>query len=187
MYALLDQQSGGGMTGTVDPGVTNLRSTYHTGRYSGCSVRRMTVKPGWARKRPTTARLLPPTTEKPDQAQAPGERSSWRLNRDEQRTLIITFVGGLGSIVAAACFIGGAIALARYESFYSLGAWAALTGYWVLVFVALVLIRRLRRVRARRRGRSVSVSVMEWFALLCGGFGVVLALTVWIGLAAGIK
>jgi hypothetical protein len=41
------------------------------------------------------------------------ERRLWDLNRGEQRTLYITFVGGLASIVAGACVIGVAIALAR--------------------------------------------------------------------------
>lgn len=40
------------------------------------------------------------------------ERPLWELSRDEKRVLIITFVGGLASIVAGACFIGGAIAMA---------------------------------------------------------------------------
>lgn len=49
------------------------------------------------------------------QASAPlaVERPLWEMSRDEQRLLIITFVGGLASIVAGACVIGGPIALVR--------------------------------------------------------------------------
>jgi len=49
------------------------------------------------------------------EASAPkvAERSLWKLSRDEQRILMITFVGGLASIVVGACVIGGLIALAR--------------------------------------------------------------------------
>jgi hypothetical protein len=49
------------------------------------------------------------------EASAPqvAQRSLWDLSRDEQRILIITFVGGLASIVVDACVIGGAIGIAR--------------------------------------------------------------------------
>ena len=52
-----------------------------------------------------------PTSE----ASAPkvAERPLWELSRDEQCVLIITFVGGLASIVAGVCVVGGAIALVR--------------------------------------------------------------------------
>lgn len=43
------------------------------------------------------------------------ERPAWKLDRNEQRMLVITFIGGLASIIVGACLIGGAIALARYE------------------------------------------------------------------------
>jgi hypothetical protein len=42
-----------------------------------------------------------------------GERPVWKLNDDEKRTLMITFVGGGASIVVAAGIVGGAIALGR--------------------------------------------------------------------------
>jgi hypothetical protein len=77
------------------------------------TLRRMTVKPGWARKRPASAITLP-TTEKPDWVRAPRPRPLWRLERGEQRVLMITFAGGVASIAAAAFVLGIAIALARF-------------------------------------------------------------------------
>jgi type III secretory pathway component EscS len=41
------------------------------------------------------------------------DRPLWDLSRDDQRVLIITFVGGLASLVAGASVIGGAIALVQ--------------------------------------------------------------------------
>jgi hypothetical protein len=41
------------------------------------------------------------------------DRPVWQLSRDEQRVLLITFVGGLGAIVIGAAIIGLALALAR--------------------------------------------------------------------------
>ncbi len=41
------------------------------------------------------------------------ERPVWKLSRDEQRILLITFVGGLASIIVGAAVIGVAVALAH--------------------------------------------------------------------------
>jgi len=61
------------------------------------------------------------------------ERPLWPLSRDEQRVLIITFVGGLASIVAGACVIGGAIAMTRYlKKYNSLSQLIILTGINIL-------------------------------------------------------
>jgi hypothetical protein len=73
----------------------------------------MTVEPGWAHKRPAAARQSPLTTEDKRRAPVSEERSPWNLNSDEQRTLIITFVGGLGSLILAAVIIGAGIAFVR--------------------------------------------------------------------------
>ena len=59
------------------------------------------------------------------------ERPLWKLSRDEQRILIITFVGGLASIVAGVCVVGGAIALGR-------GLRAIHVPLYVLVFFTAV-------------------------------------------------
>jgi hypothetical protein len=47
------------------------------------------------------------------QTQTLGDRPFWSMNRDEQRLLWITFLGGLGSIVIGAGIVGLSIALAR--------------------------------------------------------------------------
>jgi len=52
-------------------------------------------------------------TEQPQPTPPPGERPVWRLDRDQQRVLFITFVGGVASIVVAAVIVGIAIALAH--------------------------------------------------------------------------
>jgi hypothetical protein len=141
----------------------------------------MAVKPGWARKRPNAARPLPPATEQPQSAQAPEEQSLWRLNRDEQRTLIITFIGGLASIVAAACVLGGAIALDRWIAHNNHGhidwrgeavtsAILVLGGGFVLYFV---------------RGPNMSKR-WNWTVTVVYGLLLALVLLLWIGLAAGI-
>ena len=54
-----------------------------------------------------------PAPEGQPSAPAPEERPIWKLDRSEQRILLITFVGGVASIVVAAGIIGGAIANAR--------------------------------------------------------------------------
>jgi hypothetical protein len=43
------------------------------------------------------------------------DRPLWHLSRDEQRILLITFAGGLASIVVGAALIGISFALARFE------------------------------------------------------------------------
>lgn len=40
------------------------------------------------------------------------DRPLWKLDLNEQRILLTTFLGGLASIIVGACFIGLAIALA---------------------------------------------------------------------------
>jgi hypothetical protein len=106
------------------------------------------------------------------------ERPVWVLSRDEQRVLIITFVGGLASIIAGACVIGVAIAVARYVrvSHYPLIAQLSWTGLYILFVAVLILYRR----------RSGTIPPWIYSALLlllvpAGEF-----LLAWIGMAAGI-
>jgi hypothetical protein len=101
------------------------------------------------------------------------------LDSDEQRTLIITFVGGLGSIVAAACIIGGAIAVARHAK-NDLGYWGQTTG--ITLLFAAGLVWAVRHVPAPG---AVS-KVFKWLSILIVAYFVVSALLVWIGVAAGI-
>jgi K+-transporting ATPase A subunit len=119
-----------------------------------------------------------------------GEKEPWWvLTREEQRSLAITFVGGLGSIVVAACVIGGAVALARsvappHPKPADFGNLAALTAF-VLVG-ALVTFWYLRRLRRRKGG---GWRLLSWLWVVYAAFFVlflVMLLLAWIGLAAGI-
>jgi hypothetical protein len=105
----------------------------------------------------------------------------WALSAAEWRLLVITFVGGLGSIVAGACVIGGAIALARRDKHFDPGQWGLTTA---LALVGLVLALVMFRYfppddRVDRWLKQGTIAVF--------GFGVVFALLVWIGVAAGVK
>lgn len=55
------------------------------------------------------------------------ERPLWQLTRNEQRLLLITFVGSLAAIVCGAAVIGLALALARYEAHVH-SSWSSLLG-----------------------------------------------------------
>ena len=106
----------------------------------------MTVKPGWARKRPAAARRPPSTAKEPRGEPPSGDRSIWDLNRDEQRTMMITVVGGLGSIILGVAVIAVALKLVHTMNAHPAGAklgreiyfWAlagclvVLTGYFVV-------------------------------------------------------
>jgi hypothetical protein len=123
------------------------------------------------------------------------ERPLWKLSRDEQRVLIITFIGGLASIVAGVCVIGGAIALVRLmkASHFSLLTLFVLTALYSLGWILIeISIRRLRRLR-----RHSSSDLPGWLGTPTGrawlvstlvmGVGVsIVLLLVWIGIAAGI-
>ena len=65
----------------------------------------MTVKPGWARKHRNTAKPLPSTREK----------SHWAPTPEDWRLLLITVLGGLGSIVIGAAIVGAAIGFAKAQ------------------------------------------------------------------------
>ena len=43
------------------------------------------------------------------------ERRLWELSLDEKRILLVTFLGGVASIVVGAAIVGAGIALARTE------------------------------------------------------------------------
>jgi len=117
-----------------------------------------------------------PITEMP--APQVVERPLWELSRDEQRVLISTFVGGLASIVAGVCVVGGAIALAR-----GMRALHVPLGFLISVTVGYTFM--VWGVSARRRwsgpGRRPASIV---FLLMCLGLSI--WLLAWIGLAAGI-
>jgi hypothetical protein len=115
--------------------------------------------------------------------QVPDRRELWDLSRDDQRLLIITFVGGLASLVAGACVIGGAIALVR-------GLRAIhhpLVFLIFLIFLTAVdifyMIRGFKTRRSLQRPWPREVFI-KWVSFWAGSS---ILLLVWIGLAAGIK
>jgi hypothetical protein len=146
----------------------------------------MTVKPGWARKHPTPR--PPEAADKSEEAPQPSERALWELDRGELRALLITFAGGVASIVAAALIIGGAIAIARRAT-GGTGSWAAFT--WSMgVFFVLAVIYATRTLRGGAhppgRVRLVVGMVLGIFSVGCFGL-LALGMLVLIGIAAGIK
>ena len=118
------------------------------------------------------------------------ERPLWKLNRDEQRVLLITFVGGLASIIAAAVIIGSAIAIARYErSFNSstgLAAGTIATGGFAIWSIYELLSPPSPELLPSRRPKGLAgrLVVLYMFTLTAPTF-CILILT-WIGIAAGV-
>ena len=113
------------------------------------------------------------------EASAPqvAERPLWVLSRDEQRVLIITFVGGLASIVVGAGIIGVAIALVRVVKPGSL------LGFLILITVLDTFILVAGVNAGRLSGsRSKGALILWLFALV--DFPILLL--IWIGWAAGI-
>jgi hypothetical protein len=64
------------------------------------------------------------------------------LSLAEWRLLGIPFAGGLGSIVAAACVLGGAIALARHQESIGLGQLGLFTAALLCVLVLVLWASR---------------------------------------------
>jgi len=154
----------------------------------GSAVLGAVMKPGWARKRPTTARPLPPATEKLDRPREPEKRSRWRLNRDEQRTLIIGFVGGVGSTVLGAIFIGLAIGLVHAsEAHQGMALFVLYICFWVAMgAIALFVVYMLIYSFRARRGRRTPFPIVPNVALALFSAAVGVALVGWIGVFAGI-
>ena len=115
-------------------------------------------------------------------AQEGDPRPFWDLSRDDQRLLIITFVGGLASIVAGACVIGGAIALVRglRAIHTSLVFWFVLA---ILTEIALEVMYwgfYARRNLQRPWPRHVFIFWLSFWVVSS------ILLLAWVGLAAGI-
>ena len=93
------------------------------------------------------------------------------MSRDEQRLLIITFVGGLASIVAGACVIGGPIALVRAlkPTHFFLGSLAFGTAVYIVI-VVLVAKARLRQPPGRAKGRfDLVAACVGWVVYIAVG------------------
>jgi hypothetical protein len=127
-------------------------------------------------------------TDKPTARPPAGdERPLWKLSRDEQRILLVTFAGGLGSIIVGAAVIGVALALAHRaegpghsRSDLALSSIAAVAGFgfWVAYVRWGVLgmpFRPLDRWPVSSR-----------FTVLVGALLVAGVALTWIGIAAGI-
>src|SRR6266568_983575 len=108
------------------------------------------------------------------------QRPPWVLSHDEQRALIITFIGGLASIIAGACVIGGAIAMARsmkasHAPLSDQIYWTAAIG---LITAFVVFLRRhFPKVSKEIFGR------FDWVVILvCFYVPFAMFLLAWIGL-----
>ncbi len=136
------------------------------------------------------------------------EKEPWRVpTRDEQRSLAITFLGGLGSIVVGACLIGAALAFDRTVLIKPIHP----TG-WVSMVVVTAgffgvtgwFVRQLTRLaqdgqaaRPTEHGQAARPTedgqAVRWrgdraaalVALLCLGGLDLFMLLMWVGIAAG--
>ena len=122
--------------------------------------------------------------EQSQPAPTPAERPLWKLDRGEQRVLLITFVGGVASIVTAACVIGGAIAADRALARVQHGHinWvteATDTGILLVIGVGTLFL-------TRRRHRTEGMDWTSVFGAVVYGLLLAFSLLIWIGLAAGI-
>jgi hypothetical protein len=112
----------------------------------------------------------------------PPPKPRWDLTSEEWRLLVITFVGGLGSIVVGAGALGVAVALAR---FFGPGPrWALLVTTVLSVGATVASVQTL----IRQQGPYGRPSGVRKAAVLLGlsAFGSTLFLLTWIGLAAGV-
>lgn len=125
-----------------------------------------------------------------DQRKPDGEeRSLWSLSPDEQRLLLITFVGGLASIVAGVVAVGIAIAVARRTESLHSRLNLAITSAVVIASAVVGQIARLRAKRAPTRSRRWDLA-LSWTstALLWTLIGALtLFVLIWVGVAAGVK
>lgn len=102
------------------------------------------------------------------------ERPLWVLSADEKRMLLITFVGGLASIVIGAAMIGSAIAYARWPAANSILV-PTLAGAAVALFLYSLIIRRSRFPSWLKWGMTIMAALLLGTALLS-----------FVGIAAGI-
>jgi hypothetical protein len=111
------------------------------------------------------------------------------LSRDELRVLIITFIGGLASILVGAVVVGVAVALAQQvQQAASLLSFAAITGAlalvsalniaWIVISVRLSVMRSNRLMRML--GSVAHLIMLAPVMLLC------VCILTWIGIAAGV-
>jgi hypothetical protein len=118
---------------------------------------------------------------------AEDERPLWKLSRGEQRVLLVTFVGGLASIIVGAAVIGVALALAHRAEGpgHSL---ADLAGYSVVTVVLFAFwVAYVRWGTLGMPWRPLDRwPVSSRFTVLVGAVLVAGVALTWIGIAAGI-
>jgi hypothetical protein len=96
---------------------------------------------------------------------------------EDWRLLVITFVGGLASIIVGAGALGLAVALARVEHpGNNVFSWVVFVAFPIGLLVCILPF-------ARERNKSWYYYVL----IVLFGAGVTLSILVWIGAAAGIK
>ena len=113
------------------------------------------------------------------------ERPLWRLNRDEQRVLLITFTGGFASIIVSACILGLAITIARNTELHQMRrnqmtANTLGTGA-VFVVLAITVPRLIRRFHL-----DGGIMVFLWVLMFISAFIFSLWILTWVGLAGAI-
>jgi hypothetical protein len=111
------------------------------------------------------------------------DRPLWSLSRDEQRILLITFAGGLGSIVVGAAMVGVAFALAHYEQRVHQQDWrdvGEITGILALMTLGLVVAQQSK---GRRFGARKIPLLVVWVLVILAWCTYLLWL---VGIAAGI-
>ncbi|MCW2904130.1 MAG: hypothetical protein JWO67_6395 [Streptosporangiaceae bacterium] len=112
----------------------------------------------------------------------PTEKPRWPITAEEWRLLVITFIGGLASILVGAAALGIAVALGRLIRTHpldvpDLNGWGLVTPWAVLwTLLAVVTIRLWLMNRA----------VWERVLAFVFSFLAILSWLTWIGLAAGL-
>ena len=108
----------------------------------------------------------------------PPRRTRWELTPDEWRLLVITFLGGIASIVLGAATIGVALALLRWvtpgRGWEAIGMFAFTVGIWAF------FVFGIRKRNREGWTRSTRVAMV-------GGVLSIMTLTLmWVGVAAGV-
>lgn len=139
-------------------------------------MRHMMKKPRWARKRDRLQRReAKAAPSQPDAAPTEAPASLWAMSPAEWRLLMITFAGGLASVVVGAAVLGLAVAAAKLVRL-SLGnpvAWIPPVG--LTIAAAYVFVGELTWARRKTRFNVWWIGLCLFFLFL-----------VWIGLAIGI-